>query len=842
MDTTGAWFDGVTVRLKVVLIEASPSLAVTLMLRLPISPLPGVPEKVPVAGLKVIQPGSGEPLASVALNVRVSPSGSVKVPAGMVKLRLPSCTTLCAGIGVATTGASLTLVTVRLKSVCTEALLPSVAVTRIDRLPTSALPGVPEKVPVAGLKVSQPGSGEPLASVALKVRVSPSGSVKVPAGTVKFRLPSCATLCAGIGVATTGASLTLVIVRLKSVCTEALLPSVAVTRIDRLPISALPGVPEKVPVAELNVIQPGSGEPLANVALNVRVSPTSGSVKVPAGTVKFRLLPCATLCAGIGVATTGASLTLVMVRLKSVCTEALLPSVAVTRIDRLPISALPGVPEKVPVAELNVIQPGSGEPLANVALNVRVSPTSGSVKVPAGTVKFRLLPCATLCAGIGVATTGASLTLVMVRLKSVCTEALLPSVAVTRMDRLPTSALPGVPEKVPVAELNVIQPGSGEPLASVALRVSVSPTSGSVKVPVGTVKLRLPFCATLCAGIGVATTGASLTLVMVRLKVVLTEALPSLAVTLMLRVPTSLLPGVPVKVPVAGLKVSQLGSGEPLANVALSVSVSPSGSVKVPAGTVKFRLPSCATLCAGIVAETIGASLTLVIVRLKVVLTEALPSLAMTLMLRVPTSALPGVPEKVPVAELKVSQPGSAEPLASVALRERVSPSGSVKVPAGTVKLRLPSCATLCAGIGVATIGASLTLVTVRLKVVLTEALVVSVAVTLMLRMPTSALPGVPVKVPVAGLKVSQLGSGEPLANVALSVSVSPSGSVKVPAGTVKLRLPSCATLCAGIGVATTGGLPTTTVNVEVALLLASSLAVTEMVRLPAVGVVATLT
>nr|POW29340.1 hypothetical protein PB20LOC_00728 [Pectobacterium parmentieri] len=563
---------------------------------------------------------------------------------------------------------------------------------------------------------------------------------------------------------------------------------------------------------------------------------------MPAGTVKFRLPSCAILCAGIGVPTTGTSLTLVTVRPKSVCAAALLPSVAVTRMLRLPTSALPGVPEKVPVAGLKVIQLGSGEPSASVALRVRVSP-SGSINVPAGTVKFRLPSCAILCAGIGVPTTGASLTLVTVRLKSVYTEALLPSVAVMRIDRLPTSALTGVPEKVPVAVLKVSQLGNGEPLASVALRVRVSP-SGSVKVPAGMMKFRLPSCATLCAGIGVATTGASLALVTVRLKVVLIDAPLSLAMTLMLRGPTSALPGVPEKVPVAELKVSQLGSGEPLASVALRERVSPSGSVKVPAGTVKLRLPSCATLCAGIGVATTGASLTLVTVKLNVVLTDASPSLAVTLMLRVPTSALPGVPEKAPVAGLKVIQFGSGEPSASVALRVRVSPtSGSVKVPAGTVKFRLSSCATLCAGIGVATTGASLTLVTVRLKVVLTKALPVSVAVTLMLRVPTSALFGVPEKVFVAGLKVSQLGNGVPSANVAPRVRISPtSGSVKVPAGMVKFRLPSCTTLCDGIGVPTTGGLPTTTVNVEVALRLASSLAVTEMVRAPPLGVVATLT
>ncbi|WJM81185.1 hypothetical protein QTI90_23980 [Pectobacterium brasiliense] len=73
------------------------------------------------------------------------------------------------------------------KLVLIEVLLPSVAVTRITSVPTSPLPGVPEKVPVTGLKVIQPGSGEPSARVALSVRVSPSGSLKVPAGTVKLK-------------------------------------------------------------------------------------------------------------------------------------------------------------------------------------------------------------------------------------------------------------------------------------------------------------------------------------------------------------------------------------------------------------------------------------------------------------------------------------------------------------------------------------------------------------------------------------------------------------------------------------------------------------------------------
>ena len=289
---------------------------------------------------------------------------------------------------------------------------------------------------------------------------------------------------------------------------------------------------------------------------------------------------------------------------------------------------------------------------------------------------------------------------------------------------------------------------------------------------------------------GTLTTGASLTLVTVRLKVVMTNASPSLAVTLMLRLPTSLLPGVPEKVLVIALNVSQAGRAEPSARVALRVRGSPSGSLKVPAGTTKLRMLPSATLWVGIVVATSGASFTFSTNRSKVVLTDASPSLAVSFMLRMPTSALPGVPVKVLLTGLKCSQFGRAKPFARVALRVRVSPSGSLNVPAGTVKFRLLPCNTPSPGIGVATTGASLTLVTVRLKVVLTVALVVSVAVTLMLRLPTSLLPGVPENVPVAGSKVSHDGSGLLFARVALRVSGSLSGSVKVPAGTVKLRLP----------------------------------------------------
>ena len=64
--------------------------------------------------------------------------------------------------------------------------LPSLAVTVTEKVPTSSLAGVPEKVLVAGVKLSQLGRGSPLSRVALRVRVSPSSrSAKVSAGTVK---------------------------------------------------------------------------------------------------------------------------------------------------------------------------------------------------------------------------------------------------------------------------------------------------------------------------------------------------------------------------------------------------------------------------------------------------------------------------------------------------------------------------------------------------------------------------------------------------------------------------------------------------------------------------------
>jgi hypothetical protein len=86
--------------------------------------------------------------------------------------------------------------------------------------------------------------------------------------------------------------------------------------------------------------------------------------------------------------------------------------------------------------------------------------------------------------------TGASLTLATLTMKSWVAVAPEVSVAVTRMLSAPTSSFRGVPEKVWVTGSKLSQAGSGLPSASVADRVSWSPTSTSVKLVAGTVKLK----------------------------------------------------------------------------------------------------------------------------------------------------------------------------------------------------------------------------------------------------------------------------------------------------------------------------------------------------------------
>ena len=106
------------------------------------------------------------------------------------------------------------------------------------------------------------------------------------------------------------------------------------------------------------------------------------------------------------------------------------------------------------------------------------------------------------------------------------------------------------------------------------------------------------------------------------------------------------------------------------------------------------------------------------------------------------------------------------------------------------------------------TTGASLVLATVSVNADATVAPARSVATTFNDTAPTSPFSGVPLKVRVAGLNVSHDGNAAPLANVAVYVSVSPSGesaSANVLVPTTKLNGESSVAFCAVNAVATVG-------------------------------------
>ncbi len=348
------------------------------------------------------------------------------------------------------------------------------------------------------------------------------------------------------------------------------------------------------------------------------------------------------------------------------------------------------------------------------------------------------------------------------------------------------------------------------PPANVAEYVKMSPASISEKVEAGIWKLKAVSSAAGVSGMGVRSAGASLVLATAKLKVSLTEAPAlSVAVTCTEIVPTSLLVGVPVKVRVAALNVSHEGKGVPPANVAEYVKMSPASiSEKVEAGIWKLKAVSSAAGVSGIEVTTVGASLVLATVKLKVSLTEAPAlSVAVTCTEIVPTSLLVGVPVKVRVAALNVSHEGKGVPPANVAEYVKMSPASiSEKVEAGIWKLKAVSSAAGVSGIEVTTVGALLVLATVKLKVSLTEAPALSVAVTCTEIVPTSLLVGVPVKVRVAALNVSHEGKGVPPANVAEYVKMSPASiSEKVEAGIWKLKAVSSAAGVSGMGVRSAG-------------------------------------
>ena len=144
-------------------------------------------------------------------------------------------------------------------------------------------------------------------------------------------------------------------------------------------------------------------------------------------------------------------------------------------------------------------------------------------------------------------------------------------------------------------------------------------------------------------------------------------------------------------------------------------------------------------------------------------------SVAVTRTSIAPTSAFSAMPLKVRVGASKLSQPGRAAPLLSVAVWLSVSPtSTSAKVPAPKVKLKAASSVTVWSASGSATVGMSLLLSTVTRKSSDTAAPAESVAVTRRSIAPTSAFSGVPLKVRVVASKLSQDGRAAPLLSEAV--------------------------------------------------------------------------
>src|SRR6185436_18852799 len=84
-------------------------------------------------------------------------------------------------------------------------------------------------------------------------------------------------------------------------------------------------------------------------------------------------------------------------------------------------------------------------------------------------------------------------------------------------------------------------------------------------------------------------TGASFTGFTVNVNRLAMLEVPSVAVTRIGTAPLASSGGVRLNVMVTGLKLSQLGNGEPSASDAVTVNVAESGSENVPAGIVKVQ-------------------------------------------------------------------------------------------------------------------------------------------------------------------------------------------------------------------------------------------------------------
>ena len=197
------------------------------------------------------------------------------------------------------------------------------------------------------------------------------------------------------------------------------------------------------------------------------------------------------------------------------------------------------------------------------------------------------------------------------------------------------------------------------------------PVSGSVKVVVGTVKLKVWPAGVDWSGSGLATIGASLTFCTVNAKTSEAARLPeSVAVTRRSRLPTWASSGAPLKVRVAGLKESHDGRALPALSVALYVSVSPlilvgkcvCRHLNRERGTLRHRLIGHWVGHRGRIVHVLNRE------REHLGGTEAATIRGLHGNIQEPDIAIERRPLNVPVLASKLSQLGKAAPVSSVAL------------------------------------------------------------------------------------------------------------------------------------------------------------------------------
>ena len=167
---SGASLAGSTVSVKSREVVCVPSLTLTVIVDVPkalsaglttsvrLAPLPPSTRLVPVCGTSVVLL-----LLAQTVSVPAALSSSPTVKANVGVLASSPIATPPNGVSV---GGSLTLTTVSLNVLLDLLLVPSVAVTLICTVPTSAPSGVPLKVSVAASKPSHAGSAFPSAWVA----------------------------------------------------------------------------------------------------------------------------------------------------------------------------------------------------------------------------------------------------------------------------------------------------------------------------------------------------------------------------------------------------------------------------------------------------------------------------------------------------------------------------------------------------------------------------------------------------------------------------------------------------------------------------------------------------